>query len=75
MKDLTYKDDFSFLVSVLDEFGNPIDNLDNFMYFEDALDYAKNNLGTGVFHERFRKDKNICEYELIWHNNRYKGEE
>lgn len=64
-------DEFSFVVSVLDEFNNPSDNLDSFLHFQDALDFAKNNSGTGVFHERYRKDKNICEYELIWYDNIY----
>lgn len=60
-------EEFPYLVSVLDEDNNPSDNLDNFALKEDAIDYAKNNPGTGVFLERYIEEKNICEYELIWH--------
>jgi len=60
-------EEFPYLVSVLDENNNPSDNLDNFALKEDAIDYAKNNPGTGVFLEKYIEDKNICEYLLVWH--------
>ena len=59
--------EFSFVVSVLDEQNNPSDNLDAFVWLEDAIDYAKHNPGTAVFKETYVTEKNICEYELVWH--------
>jgi hypothetical protein len=66
-KDTDEEDQFSFLVSVFDEDNNPSDNLDNFVLLEDAIDHAKNNPGSGVFYEKYDKEKEICEYTLLWH--------
>ena len=59
----------SYVVSILDGQNNPSDNLDNFSGLNEAIDYAKEHHGTGVFQERYRKDKESCEYLLVWHPN------
>jgi len=67
LKDLGIKNEFNYAVSEVDEDENPIDILDWFETQEDAIAYAVKHPNTAVFLETFRKDKNICEYELVWH--------
>ena len=59
--------EFPYCVSVLDSENNPLEILDSFVLLEDAIDHAKNNPGSGVWLENYIKDKNICEYTLLWH--------
>jgi hypothetical protein len=61
--------EFPYLVSIFDEQNNPIDNLDWFALEIDAIDHAKNNPGSAVFYELYNKEKEICEYTLLWHPN------
>lgn len=60
-------DEYSYVVSILDDQNNPSDNLDNFGDINEAIACAKEHQGAGVFQERYLIDKNICEYELVWH--------
>ncbi len=61
---MTYE---NYVVSILDDQNDPSDNLDNFGALNEAIDYAKEHQGTGVFQERYLTDKKICEYLLVWH--------
>jgi len=61
--------EFPYMVSIFDEQNNPIDNLDWFALEVDAIDHAKNNPGSAVFYELYNKEKEICEYTLLWHPN------
>lgn len=67
LKDLGIEDEFSYVVSEVDEEKNPIDILDWFETQEAAIIYAKAHPNTAVFLETFRKENDICEYELVWH--------
>ncbi len=59
--------EYSYVVSILDDQNNPSDNLDNFSDLYEAIACAKEHQGAGVFQERYLTDKNICEYLLVWH--------
>jgi hypothetical protein len=61
------EDEITYVVSILDEDNNPSDNIDNFFHLQDAIDCARTHTNSGIFTELYRKDKNICEYELVWH--------
>lgn len=65
--DVDFIDEYSYAVSILDDKNNPSDNLDNFDDLQEAIAYAKEHQGAGVFQERYLTDKNICEYLLVWH--------
>lgn len=60
-------DEYSYVVSILDDQNNPSDNLDNFGDINEAIAYAKEHQGAGVFQEHYLIDKTICEYLLVWH--------